>query len=53
MTRMTDETIKRLKESMIGKTVSNLYHEKEDDYFVIEFEEGGEISLRFMMDLVN
>ena len=52
MTKMTDETIARLKENLTGKTVSDIYHEKEDDYFVIEFEEGGEISVRFMADLI-
>lgn len=52
MTRMTEETIDKLKEDLTGKKVSNIYHEKENDYFVIEFEEGGEISLRFMMDLI-
>lgn len=53
MTKMTDETIARLKEDLTGKTISDVYHEKEGDYFVIEFEGSGEISLRFMMDLIN
>lgn len=52
MTIMTDETIARLKEDLVGKTIQDIYHVKEEDYFVIEFDQGGEVSLRFMMDLM-
>ena len=40
-----------LKEMFIGKTISNIY--REDGYWVIEFEEGGETSVRFMSEIVN
>lgn len=51
MTRYTEEQQKQLSDQVKGKKISELYHVPDGDYYVIEFEGGGEISLRFMTDL--
>lgn len=45
-----------LKESFTGKTISNIYKETDNygkHYWVIEFEGGGETSVRFMSEIVS
>jgi hypothetical protein len=53
MTILTNETIARLKDDIVGNSIEDIYHEKEGDYFVIEFEGGGEVSVRFMSDCIS
>ncbi len=53
MTQYTEEKIKEMESFIVGKKVQSLYHVKEDDYFVMEFEDGTETSFRFMADIMR
>lgn len=50
-TKFNEQQIEEMKKSVVGKKVTDLYYEKDDDYFVMEFEGGAETSFRFMADL--
>lgn len=51
MTKLTDDAIKSLAENMIGTEITDFYYEEDDDYFVIVLD-GGDVSVRFMSDLI-
>jgi len=51
MTKFNTEQIKDMEDTVIGKNVTNLYHEPNGDYFVMDFDNGTEITFRFMGDL--
>lgn len=51
MTIYSIDQIEQIKTDIIGKAIADFYHEAKDDYFVVEFKDGFEISFRFMSDL--
>ncbi len=51
MNKFTKEQIEQIKNCVIGLKVTDLYYEKEEDYFVMEFDSGAETSFRFMAHL--
>ncbi len=55
MTRYTTAQIEQLRKDAVGKTITDLSYEPEDNYYVMTFEDGegkeAEFSFRFMADL--
>ncbi len=65
MTRYNTEQIEKMKDQIVGKTVSNFSYELDGDYFVLEFitvksasvpntlsNDNSEFCFRFMADLL-
>ena len=52
MTKIPKETRERMAEQAIGKVVAKFTYEPDGDYYVLEFEDGTEMCLRPMVDLV-
>lgn len=50
--RWTAEQRQQISEQAKGKTVASLVYEEDDRYWVMTFEDGSEISFRFMAELV-
>ena len=50
MTMYTAEGIEQMAKDLVGKKVTEFYYEEDEDYYVLSFEDGGEISFRFMSD---
>jgi|GEM_PF-5309488 len=53
MTMYSKEQIESLKEAVIGRKVTDFYHEDDGDYYVMVFDDGSEMSFRYMSDIVN
>ncbi len=54
MSGMSEEGKKRFIEDMKGRVIEDIYEVAEEtpSYWVIEFEGGGEISFKFMSELI-
>lgn len=50
--KYTSEQRQHIIENATGKTIANLFYEEDGEYWVMEFDDGSEASLRFMAELV-
>ena len=53
MTMYNEEQIESMKEVVVGKKITDLRHEDDGDYFVMDIEGGTEMSFRYMSDIAN
>lgn len=51
--RFNEELKNRMSQDAVGKVVASLEYEQEEDHWVMTFEDGSEMSFRFMAELVN
>jgi len=53
MERYSENDIKRIGKEIIGKKVIGLYYERDGNYFVMEFKNDTEVSVKFLVDLLR